>query len=408
MVERYLAMNTLTEFFFMRDNFETFRLEPEKHGYLLFGRKDREQRNHLLNHLEEASYSLEGYKSVVVGDYGRGKTHQSRNLESEIKRMKLAVHPVYLKCPEFKSKEPFNTFFRELLLGLSADKLSMLATEYERLTQAKQKPPLQEVLNDEFIGLVMRKGLTAPNRDVVVTSMRWLGGETKIDMGQVSSSLPPLTSSKQFGSVMRGIVQLFREIDKTVPLYIVDEAERFALVSNTDSYWSWMASMRELTEIPGVAFLFFVGAKSRDDLPAMFSTDEIVTRVGVSNYVEFYNQSKEDLEDFLKELLHTLIRKGPLADPFRSTLQDKLSEGIDAPVPSELLEILKDQSATLETYPFTVEAFNKFVDDSLMADLSNKPREVLIRVQKAVGRAMRYGQRLIDSKILDEITKDGI
>jgi hypothetical protein len=140
----------------------------------------------------------------------------------------------------------------------------------------------------------------------------------------------------------------------------------------------------------------------------MFTTDEIVTRVGVSNYVEFYNQSKEDLEDFLKELLHTLIRKGPLADPFRSTLQDKLSEGIDAPVPSELLEILKDQSATLETYPFTVEAFNKFVDDSLMADLSNKPREVLIRVQKAVGRAMRFGQRLIDSKILDEITKDGI
>ena len=111
-------MRTMTEYFFMRDGFKSFRLEPDKHNYLIFGDRDRVQRDYLLDHLEEASYSLEGYKSVVIGDYGRGKTHQSKNLEYEIKRRGLNLYPLYIKCTEFKSKEQFSAFFRELLLGI--------------------------------------------------------------------------------------------------------------------------------------------------------------------------------------------------------------------------------------------------------------------------------------------------
>src|SRR5688500_9985486 len=116
-------MKTPSEFFFMRDGFQTFSLEPEKHGFLLFGRRDREQRDHLLEHLEEASYSLEGYKSVVLGDYGRGKTHQSQNLKYEIGKRQLNLSPIYVKCIEFKAKEPFGTFFKELVINIPTTEL---------------------------------------------------------------------------------------------------------------------------------------------------------------------------------------------------------------------------------------------------------------------------------------------
>src|SRR5215471_9676369 len=114
-------MKTMTDFFFMRNGFETFRLEPEKHSFLLFGKRDRAQRDHLLEHLEEASYSLEGHKSVVTGDFGRGKTHQSKNLKYEIEKRGLDLYPIYIKCIEFKAKEPFSTFFTELVKGIPTE-----------------------------------------------------------------------------------------------------------------------------------------------------------------------------------------------------------------------------------------------------------------------------------------------
>jgi hypothetical protein len=400
-------MKTINEFFFMRDGFQTFRLEPDKHNFLLFGARDRAQRDHLLDHLEEASYSIEGHKSVVIGDFGRGKTHQSRNIQFEIRRRGLNLHPVYVKCPEFKSKEPFTTFFKEIVLGLPVDEVNRLAQAYEQATNSGKKPALETILDDQDIAKVFRKGLAAPNPDMTRISMRWLGGE-KVDMEIIAGNLLPLTMSKHFGTVMKGMVQLFREIDGKVPLYLIDEAERFTLVTSTDNYWSWLAALRELTEIVGVAFIFFIGAKTRDEIPAMFAVDEVRTRIGVSNYVEFYNQGREDLKDFLKELFQTIIRKGDVPSPLKAVLDEQLGSQFDSVVPDELMSILEAEGSSLSSYPFTDQAFEQFVEECTSSDLSNKPREVLIRVQKAAGRAMRINSRLIDGRILEEITRDGV
>src|SRR2546422_809387 len=81
----------------------------------------------------------------------------------------------------------------------------------------------------------------------------------------VSSAVPArLNVSKEFGGVMKGVVHLFREVGighAKVPLFLVDEAERIGLVTHMDTYWSWIAALRELTEINGVGLIFFVGAK---------------------------------------------------------------------------------------------------------------------------------------------------
>src|SRR4051794_35649474 len=125
-------MKTVNEWFFMRNGFDTFRLEPDKHRQLLFGKRDRTQRDHLLDSLEEAGYAFEGHKSVIFGDYGRGKTHQSKNAIWESKQRMLPIYPIYVKCTEYKSKEPFASFFRELILSLPTEDIQGMAETYVR------------------------------------------------------------------------------------------------------------------------------------------------------------------------------------------------------------------------------------------------------------------------------------
>src|SRR5207302_10373500 len=111
-------------------------------------------------------------------------------------------------------------------------------------------------------------GLTAVDHDAVRNCMRWLGGEPKVPMALISQALKPqLTDSKEFGAVMRGLSHMFITVDQKVPLYLVDEAERFENVTNVDTFASWLASLRELTEIVDLGLLFFVGAKTRNNLP---------------------------------------------------------------------------------------------------------------------------------------------
>lgn len=399
--------NSLHDWFFMRNGFDTFHLEPERHRQLLFGSLDRERRDRLLDKIEDACCAREGHKSVIYGDYGRGKTHQCKNVIWALLKREVAAYPVYVKATEYKSKEPFSSLFRSLLLALPSAAVQAMATEYARQLAKNHVASMTEVTGSEEIGLVFEQGLAAPNLDIVRRSMKYLGGETDLDMTVISDTLTPrLTVSREFGAVMKGLVQLFREIgikERTVPMFLIDEAERLSLITNTDAYWSWLAALRELTEIHGVGFIFFVGAKSEDTVPEMLLQPEIRTRIGDVNYVELYNPDKAALRDFLLELFETLLRKGPVPAAHREAMKEYLQDGdVDSPAP-ELAKEAKKLNESVTTFPFTKKALEEFIESCSQANLANKPREVLIRLQKAATRALRKSRRYIDSGVLAEI-----
>lgn len=396
---------TMESWFFMRPGFSTFRLEPEKHRQFLFGTRERQKRDLLLGEIEGASYSNDGHKAVIFGDYGRGKTHMCHNLAFEIQRKDLTVVPVYIKCSAYTSKEPFNSLFKEMVTRHSTEEITRVAEAYVRRMGHDGVPNLVDVVQSEDIAHVMRRGLTAPEHDVVRNSMRWLGGEAKVPMGEISKSLKPqLTDSREFGAVMRGLAQMFVTVDKKVPLYLIDEAERFENVTNVDTFASWLAALREITEIVDAGFMFFIGAKTRNNLPTLVVQDEVVRRIGVANYVEFQNPGRDELREFLNELLGTFIRKGKVPAPHDRVLSGEM---LDDSIPGELARITEGDARRLETYPFVPDAFDEFVEQLAAGDLSSKPSEVLVRLQKAAQRAMRNDVRVIDSKIVDAISSEG-
>jgi Cdc6-like AAA superfamily ATPase len=397
---------TMTDWFFMRSGFDTFLLEPTRHARYLFGKDDRRQRDHLVESLEEAGYSHDGYKAAVYGDYGRGKTHQCLNLVRKIHTNDLAFVPVYFKCGSFKKKEPFNSLFRSMILGHTVDQIAAIASEYQHRVNAGSEPPLVEAVLSEDIANVMAKGLTAPNPEAVKTSMRWLAGDPKIDLSMLGGSLKPqLTDSADFGAVMRGFSQLFIRVLERVPLYIIDEAERLQNVSETDTYWGWLAALRELTEIHGIAMLFMVGAKTRDDVPVILVQPEIMRRIGVANYIEFHNPGRDDLRGFLLEQLQTTIRKGPVPDTQTEAVEP---EALDVQVPEELRSITGDDPRRLETYPFEPDAFDEFLSQIAGGEMANKPSEAQHRLQKAAKKVMRLDERVITTKIVESLISDSL
>src|SRR3954447_19128592 len=126
-------MKTMDQWFFMRPGFSTFRFEPETHRQYLFGDLDRKRRDYILDELEGAAYSGDGYKAAIYGDYGRGKTHQSQNLIYEIGRRDLPLVPIYVKCASYTSKEPFSSLFKEFVLRHQSDEVNRVAVAYTKL-----------------------------------------------------------------------------------------------------------------------------------------------------------------------------------------------------------------------------------------------------------------------------------
>jgi hypothetical protein len=396
---------SMDTWFFMRPGFNTFKLEPQRHKRFLFGKRDRRQRDLLLGTLEEAGYSQDGHKAAVFGDYGRGKTHQCHNIISEIDRRGMGVVPVYVKCSAYKTKESFDSLFREMIAGLTSAELHRVATEYQQRVLTGNATPLKEVVPTEDIAFVLSEGLTAVNPKLVKNSMRWLGGEAKVNMEGVNDALKPqLTDSRDFGAVMRGLSHIYVTVDGKVPLYLVDEAERLQNITNPDSYYTWLASIRELTEISGVGILFLIGARTRNELPTIFVQDEIIRRIGVSNYIEFTDPSENEIEEFLLELFQTFVQKGPVPEPHESLVD---SAALSTHIPAELQNITGGEDANLRTYPFEPAAFDEFVKQLTRGDRTSRPSEVLSRLQKAAQRAMRFDCRTINSRIVSEIESEG-
>ena len=397
-------MKLMSDHFFLRDGFDRFHLEPQVNRALLIGERDRAQRDRILDAIEEGCYGMEGHKAVVYGDFGRGKTHEAQNIMFEIERRGIPVVPVYVQCHEFRAKEPFASLFGLMISGLGAERVNRAVNDYEHLMNEGKAEQLVDVMQSAELAQAFR-GLSLPNLETVRLVMRWLGGEEDIDMSGIGPNLrPALTLSRDFAAVMKGLSHVFRAVEKKVLVFFIDEAERLALITNTDTYWSWVGSLRTLTENLNVGYVFYVGAKTRDLIPEMLLGDEVVTRIGANNYCELLNPGQDELRQWIKELFQTLVRKGAIPSVHAEVLPKAAT---DASVPTALQSLVGSDAKALACYPFTPDALDEFVTECATQNLANRPREVLKRIQAAAKRAMRKERSLIDPDILKEVQGDG-
>jgi hypothetical protein len=113
----------------------------------------------------------------------------------------------------------------------------------------------------------------------------------------------------------------------------------------------------------------------------------------------------EDIREFVTELLCTIIRKGPVP----SSLKDDVLPGaLDETVPEALKQITGGDSERLAAYPFEPDALQEFLESVAGGAGSNKPSEILGRLQRASLRAMRMNQHTIDARAVAATQEGGL
>lgn len=403
-----MVIKNMADHLFMRPGFTNLGLAPDTHKQLMFGAKDRQLRDDLLDCIEEGHIGGAGHKALRAGWYGRGKTQQAQNVVYEMKRRGLPIRPVYVKCTEFKKNEAFSTLFSDMIMKLGTQEVKLLARDFQNLVQEGGAKPLDQVVTSEEI-LSVFEALSNPNQDVVRYAMKWLGGDTTLATKQREALGlgigAPVSVSRDFGEVMRGFSHMYETARGVRLLYIIDEAERLIQIENMDAFWSWTTCWRELLEIVPVGFIFFIGAQRRGDWPQILTEDEIGRRIGWTNYVDITNHGREELRQWLEEMLQTFFRKGPVPQPLVDAVTEIAGAAAvaDASVPAELSALVGGDPAALAAYPFTVAAMDVFIDQCLNEEGANRPSEVLKRLQKAASRVVRTGAQLIDVDVVEQI-----
>ena len=85
-----------------------------------------------------------------------------------------------------------------------------------------------------------------------------------------------------------------------------------------------------------------------------------------------------------------------------------LPEALVDTIPEDLKTITGGDAKRLEAYPFEPDAFQEFLEGVATGAGSNKPSEILGRLQRASLRAMRLNKRTIDSAIVAATQEGGL
>jgi Cdc6-like AAA superfamily ATPase len=384
-------MPNIKDWFFLKPNFTSFKISPLKHPQYLFGKEDGDLRDTLLTSLRECTYSQLGYKGIVFGQAGRGKTHLARHLLYMSHEKQLPLEMVYVDCPTIPSpKSPVSVLFSQVLRSIPAETIRRVGPSFFDKKTDEWVKRVHEELNDAQIYKALLAGLTTVNPETIVKMLQWLGGEPWEGVRDVLSPDAPkqITSETQIARNVGAIGEILLLTEQKNLIFLLDEAERLQTISGGEHYWKWLAGLRELFRRDAVGFLLFIIARNRDDIPVAFQEEEIMSVIGTNNIYPSPPYAQQQAESFLRQLLENVIMRDP--------------------VPVELQKILTDANEQIDTFPFTADAFERFVDYHSIGENVNIPREIINGLESAARRAISEQKRIVDGAVLQQVIQGKI
>ncbi len=383
-------MPLIKDWFFLKADFTSFKISPQKHPQYLFGTEDSNLRDNLLTSLHESTYSQLGYHAIVFGQAGRGKTHLANHLLYQSRKNSLPLEVVYVDCPTIPSpKSPVLTLFSQILRSIPPDTIRRVGPKFFENKTPAWETRVQDELKSVPIYKALIAGLTAVNPVTIVKMLEWLGGEPWEGITVLDGDAPKqITSETQIARNVGAIGQIILLAESRNLIFLLDEAERLQTISGGEHYYKWLAGLRELFRRDAVGFLLFIIARNRDDIPVVLLEDEIMSVIGTNNIYPCAPYAQQQAESFLRQLLESVIMRDPL--------------------PDELKEILANSGEQVETFPFTREAFDRFIEYHSIGENVNIPREIINGLESAARRAISENKRLIDGAVLQQVIQGNI
>lgn len=378
----------LRTWFYLKNQFTSFKLIPREHAQYLFGQRDRRLRDDLLMSLRECAYSEHGYHAIIWGPSGRGKTHLANNLLIRSREDNLPLELVYVDCPTIRSsKEPLRSLFGPLFRSIPPATVRRFVLSF--VEQIERQPEwedevIEELGNDRAIYRAIVEGLILPSETAIRGILGWLGGESYAKITTIYDNAPEqIEDSGQIARNLGALGKMLLLSEGRNLIFLMDEAERLQTIQSGEQYWVWLSAMRESFRRPTVGVILFVIAENEDYIPRILWEQEILSRIGPNNIFPSPPFAQTDAESFIEQLLETMISRDP--------------------VPQPLEDLLGETGEELRYFPFTREAYEEFIQYHSVGTQESKPQELLNNLERSAQRAITFDKRLIDLDVLRQV-----
>lgn len=367
---------------------DSFTIDPKMipdDAKFYFGRE--EIKNRLKAQLRR-SFVVPGVpKMVIYGSFGSGKTQTLFHLEHYLKNERPEAcreipKTIHLDL-EMHSKSDHKGWHLQLMETMGK---STVATWIDKLFNRTQN--LDAELREIFGNVNMAeaaKNLRAGG-DIGLLAWRWFCGyelkANELERLNVTRSLGDLGSGDMVNAIV-GIGRLAEKNEEKI-IYLMDEAEQFKNVKTGDATESLHSYLRKLSEPSNfsVGFIIAAYALTLDDMPELVVRADVRTRIGENNFVEIPPlPSVRDVQIFLKELLAELIEQ--------KKAENKIQK--------EFLGV------SLQTYPFTSEAFDLLCEFASQDPTKALPRNLIKAVNECAISAWDERKPIVEPNIVNEI-----
>lgn len=326
-------------------------------------------------------------KMVVYGSFGSGKTqtlyhlkHFLLNEKPEACKQNLRILHVDL---EMHSKSDCSDWHLQIMetLGkeITAKWVDSLFGQVQNLDSE-----LRTLFRDNNLAEAVKN--LRVGGDTGLFAWRWLCGQRlpagDLERLHVTRNLGDIGAGDLVNALV-GIGRLAERNGEKV-IFLMDEAEHFTRVKTGDQSESIHTYLRKLAEPWNSSFGFILSsyALTLDDMAEIVVRGDVRNRIGENNFVEIPPlPSIKDVQIFLKELLAELVE------------QNKAEQKIQ----NESLGV------SLETYPFTAEAFSMLCEFASQDPTKALPRNLIKAVNECAISAWDDRKPIIEPNIVNEI-----
>jgi DNA polymerase III delta prime subunit len=367
---------------------ESFTIDPKVNPddvRFYFGRE--EIKNRIKAQLRRSFVEPGVPKMVIYGSFGSGKTqtlfHLEHYLQNECPKACRHTPRILHLDLEMHSRSDHKSWHLQLVETLGK---STVSAWIDRLFSRTQNldTELRRIFGNVNIAEAA-KNLRAGG-DIGLLAWRWFCGydlkANELERLNVTRSLGDLGAGDMVNALV-GIGRLAERNEEKL-IFLMDEAEQFKNVKTGDATESLHTYLRKLAEPSNssVGFIIASYALTLDDMAELLVRADVRTRIGENNFVEIPPlPSIKDVEIFLKELLAELVE------------QNKAEEKIQK----------ESLGVSLETYPFTAEAFEMLCEFASEDPTKALPRNLIKAVNECAISAWDERKPIIEPNIVNEI-----
>jgi len=373
------------EWFCLKER-ESFTIDPKINSgdaRFYFGRDEIEKR--LKKQVRRAFVDPGVPKMILYGSYGSGKTQTLSHLEYYLQTDKpptCRLEPLTIHFNlEMHSKSTHYDWHLQLLEGVSKD---AVAGWIDNLSKrgADFEAELRSVFDDANLTAAAFK-LT--RKDMTFMAWQWFCGQKLRPQELETLEVTRQLGQTGVGDLVNALVGIGRlaAANGKVLIFLMDEAEQFQNVKTGDAI-EWLHDyLRKLAE-PANAFVGFVIASyavTLDDMPPLLVRPDIRGRIGELNVMEIPPLPAVEVRVFTQQLLAELVE------------QDQAEKRIQ----QERLGV------SLETYPFTADAFDLLCEYASQDPIKALPRNIIKTVNECAISAWDEGKAIVGTDIVNEV-----